>query len=229
MRSTTRKPTAQRREEIARAVLRIIGERGLTSLTTATLATEVGVTTGALYRHFASLDEILSETARYGVDKIEATFPDPALPPLERLLALARNRVRLLGGDAGLAWLLRSEQAYLTLPKDAAGRLRDVARRSRRFLLQALREGAEGGSIRDDIEPEFLLVPVLATIHAVIGMRGAHHELSRREQRNPERVLSALVRLLEPPPGAPGSGSRPSSSNGQKPSGRRLQDEHQSR
>jgi len=229
MRSTARKPAAKRREEIARAVLRIIGERGLRSLTTAALAAEVGVTTGALYRHFASLDEILSETVRYGVEKIEETFPDSALPPLDRLLALARNRVRLLGNDPGLAWLLRSEQAYLALPEDAVRRLRDVIRRSRQFLRRTLRDGAEGGTIRGDIDPEVLLVPVLGTIHAVIGMRGAHREFSRGEQRNPERVLSALARLLEPPLGAPGSGSRPSSSNGQVPSGRRLQDEHQSR
>jgi AcrR family transcriptional regulator len=213
MRSTTRKSAAKRREEIARAVLRIIGERGLTSLTTTTLAAEVGVTTGALYRHFASIDEILSETVRYGVEKIEATFPDPALPPLDRLQTLARNRVRLLGEDPGLAWLLRSEQAYLTLPEDAVRRLRDVIRRSRQFLRRTLREGAAGGSIRSDIEPELLLVPVLGTIHAVIGMRSARHEFSRGEQRSPERVLSALARLLEPPLGAPGSGSRPSEPN----------------
>ena len=139
MRSTTRKPTGKRREEIARAVLRIIGEQGLTSLTTATLAAEVGVTTGALYRHFASLDEILAETVRLGVERLEATFPDESLPPLDRLVALARNRVRLLGNDPGLAWLLRSEQAYLTLPTDAAERLREIAGRSREFLLRTLR------------------------------------------------------------------------------------------
>ena len=212
MRSTRRKPAAERREDIARAVLRIIGERGLTSLTTATLASEVGVTTGALYRHFASLDEILIETVRFGVERIEATFPDQSLPPLDRLLALARNRVRLLGDDPGLAWLLRSEQAYLTLPEDAVRRLCDVVRRSRLFLLGTLREGAEGDSIRGDIEPELLLVPVLGTIHAVIGAGRTQRQLSRGKQPDPERVLSALARLLKPSPGAPDSGTRPSGS-----------------
>ena len=115
MKPTKRKPAVERRDEIARAVLRIIGERGLTSLTIATIAAEVGVTNGALYRHFASLDEILEETVRHGVERIDATFPDPSLPPVERLLALAGNRVTLLGGDPGLAWLLRSEQVYLSL------------------------------------------------------------------------------------------------------------------
>jgi len=206
MRSPIRKPAAKRREEVTRAVLRIIGERGLPSLTTATIAAEVGVTTGALYRHFRSFDDILSETVRYGVGKIEATFPDPSLPPLDRVLALASNRVRLLGDDPGLVWLLRSEQAYLTLPEDAVRRLRDVAGRSRQFLLRTLREGAAAGSVRADIEPELLLVPVLGTIHAVIGAKGAHRQSSSDKQPDPGRVLSALARLLEPPPGAPGSG-----------------------
>ena len=67
-----RKPAAERRQEITLAVLRIIGERGLTSLTTATLAEEVGVTTGALFRHFASFDEILRETVRHGIRRMES-------------------------------------------------------------------------------------------------------------------------------------------------------------
>jgi AcrR family transcriptional regulator len=199
MKSITRKPAGQRREEIAHAVLRIIGEQGLTSLSTATLAAEVGVTTGALYRHFASLDEILIETVRLGVERVEQTFPDPTDPPLERLLAMARNRVRLLGGDSGLAWLLRSEQAYLTLPRNAVERLRDVSRRSRQFLLDTLREGIEDGSIRGDIEPELLLVPVLGTIHAVIGSGRSVRRRAGGPRLDPERVLLALAQLLTPP------------------------------
>ena len=201
VKSTIRKPAGERREEIARAVLRIIGDQGLTSLTTATLAAEVGLTTGALYRHFASLDEILIEMVRLGAAGIEATLPDPKLPPLDRLMALARNRVRLLDGDPGLAWLLRSEQAYLTLPREAAERLHDVVRRSRQFVLETLREGIACGSIRGDIDPDLLLVPVLGTIHAVIGSARSARRRSGVKRPDPERVLLALVRLLEPPSG----------------------------
>jgi TetR/AcrR family transcriptional regulator len=208
MSPTLRKPTADRRLEIAQAVFRIIGERGLTTLTTATIAAEVGVTSGALYRHFASLDEILVETVRQGVARIESTFPDPALRPIERLLGLARSRVRLLADDPGLVWLLRSEQAYLALPPDAVGLLRGIARRSRAFVLKSLRDGATDGSVRNDIEPDLLLVPVVATIHAVIGRSAAPRGRSRYAQPDPERVLLALARLLEPPDAAPSAGSR---------------------
>lgn len=189
----------ERREEIARAVLRIIGERGIRSLTTTTLAAEVGLTTGALFRHFASLDEILIEAVRAGVARIDATFPDNELPPLDRLLKLARNRIQLLHGDPGLTWLLRSEQSYLVLPEEAGDQLRAVARRSRKFLLEALVEGAAQGTVRRDVEPEVLLVTVLGTIHMVIGSGGSPASQPARNLPPPERVLSGLFRLLQPP------------------------------
>ena len=202
MTTRARKPTAVRREEIARAVLRIIGEQGLTSLTTTSLAQEVGVTSGALFRHFASRDEILTEAVRYGLARIEETFPDESLPPLERLLALARARIRLLGSDRGLAWLVRSEQARLALPDSAVRLLVDVVARSKQCILRALREAAEQGSVRADIEPEILMVPVMGTIHVLIGMHGIHRSATDELGREPERALAALVRLLEPPEAA---------------------------
>jgi AcrR family transcriptional regulator len=202
-----RKPAAVRRTEIALAVLRIIGERGLTSLSTATLAEEVGVTTGALFRHFASLDEILCETVHQGTRRMEETFPEPSLPPLERLMRLARNRVQLLRADPGLAWLLRSEQAYLTLPDEAVESLQALVRRSRQYLLSAIRQGMSEGAIRDDIEPEVLLVPVMGTIHTLAGMQGVHHLAPGTDTRKQRAVLAALERLLAPPDTA-GRGGR---------------------
>jgi len=133
-----------------------------------------------------------------GLRKIEATFPDETLPPLERLLALARRRVQVLGGDSGLAWLVRSDEVHLTLPEDAIAALRHLMVRSKRFLLEAIREGAAEGSIRDDIEPEILLVPVLGTIHALIGMTGIHRSSKIARGEDLERVFSALALLLEP-------------------------------
>ena len=198
----TRKPTAERRKEIAESVLRIIGERGLTSLTTTTLAEDVGLTSGALFRHFASRDEILVETVRLATARMEETFPDEGLDPVDRLLDLARERFRVLGSDAGLAWIFRSDQAFLVLPGEAVTLLREIVERSRRFVLEALREGAALGMIRRDIEPEVLLVPVMGTIHALIGAQGARR-LSTGSALDPEPVLAALVRLLEPAGGDP--------------------------
>lgn len=199
MATRTRRSSAERREEIATAALYIIGRRGLTSLTMTTLAAEIGVTSGALFRHFESRDDILREVVRHAVDKIDRTFPDGSIPPVERLFTLARNRIRLLGPDPGLAWLLRSEQAYLTMPDDAVEELRNVARRSRRFILKAIREGVAEGSIRADIPPEVLLVPIIGTIHAMIGTPGIAMHAEGKQDRNTPRVLAALQRMITTP------------------------------
>jgi AcrR family transcriptional regulator len=198
--TVVRKASAERRVEIARAVLRIIGEQGITSFTTTALAKEIGVTSGALFRHFASRDEILQETVRYAVVKIEETFPDRSLPATERLLQLARNRVRLLGSEPGIVWLLRSEQAHLTLPKSAVKLLDSLINRSRQFLLDAIREGARQGTIRDDIKPDILLVLVMGTIHALLGMPGIRRPSKRKLSPDPELILSALMRMIAPGP-----------------------------
>ena len=198
MATRTRKPGIERREETARAVLRILGEEGITALTTSALAAEVGLTSGALFRHFPSRDAMLDEAVDHALAQVEATFPDAALPPLDRLLQLAENRIRVLGADAGIAWLFRSEQVSHCLPPEAIRKLAEIARRSKAFVLEALAEGAAGGSIRGDIAPQVLLVPVMGTIHALIGMEGIHDTTIRSGQVGPGQVLSALARLLSP-------------------------------
>lgn len=195
----TRKPSAERRREIADAALRILGERGAVALTASALADAVGLTSGALFRHFDSLDDVLETAVERAVAAIDGTFPPAELPPLERLTGLARARVRLLSTEPGLACLLRSEQAFLVLPEPARARLTELVARSRRFMLEALRDGARAGTIRRDLAPELLLFPISGTIHALVGFPGAHGSVARAGAHAHEPAIRALAQLLSPP------------------------------
>ena len=199
MEKTPRKSGQARREEIARAVLEILGEQGIAAVTTRNLAQRVGLTTGALFRHFPTTEAMLCEAVRVARAQVDATFPDPGLPPLRRVLTLARARVALMGGSPGVAWLFRSEQARQSLPEECVDQLQELSIRSRGYLLDALREGVTNGSIRPDIPAEDLLVPVLGTIHALIGMRGIHDSPVNGQGQTIERVLAALELMLSPP------------------------------
>ena len=197
-----RKPTEERQREIVLAVLRIIGGRGISSLTTATIAAEIGVTSGALFRHYDSLDDIFRAVLHYAQSTIETTFPDPSLPPMERLFTLARNRVQLLGTSPGLAWLMRSEQVDKLFPSDAVEVLWDVTRRSMVFIQQALKQGVEEGAIRNDIDIDVLLILITGTMHALIGIPGIRQitKGTKGKRASPsDRVLPALERLLRAP------------------------------
>ena len=195
----TRKPSKERQREIVLAVLHIIGERGSSSLTTAAIAAEIGVTSGALFRHYDSLDDIFRAVLHYAQTTIETTFPDPALPPIERLFTFARNRVQLLGASPGLAWLMRSEQVDGIFPSDAVEVLWDVTRRSKEFIQQALQQGVADGTIRNDIDIDVLLILIMGTMHALIGIPGIR-QIAKGKQATPsERVLLALEQLLRVP------------------------------
>ena len=83
----------------------------------------------------------------------------------------------------------------LALPDDAAGELRKLADRSKKFLLKAIREGISEGSIRCDLPAEHLLVIITGTIHSLIGMSGVQ-KLTSGKASAPERVLNGLMKLL---------------------------------
>ncbi|NNE08327.1 MAG: TetR/AcrR family transcriptional regulator [Gemmatimonadetes bacterium] len=164
-----RKTKGERRDDIAFAALRVLGRGGRKALTIANLAEEVGFTNGALYRHYASIEHIVAEAALITIEAVEDTFPPSTYPALPRLMLLARERVNTLAGNAGHAWMLRSEQAPELLPEMTVTQLRGLVRRSRDYVLRAIREGSEAGTIRSDIAPEQLTVIVMGTIHALTG------------------------------------------------------------
>ena len=65
----TRKSQAERREEIIDAALLILGEHGVDGMTMARIAEAVGITPGALYRHFDSRNAILAAAVEVAIER----------------------------------------------------------------------------------------------------------------------------------------------------------------
>ena len=199
MASTARKPSSVRRLEIAEAALKVIGEQGATSLTAATLAEEVGLTAGALFRHYASIDEILEAAVDFAIEAVDGTFPSDELTPTERLRAMALARVALVGSTPGIAWLLLSDQVYLTIPDAAVARLRGLVRRSRAFLLSAFQEGVACGALRSDLPTPTMLPIFTGTVHSLMAGRGLHRSKKQTPGApSPDQVIDALLALMAP-------------------------------
>ena len=161
-------PLTPKQTEIADAALKIIGERGIAALTTASLAQELGVSSGAPFRHFESRDEILEAATQRVADMVANTYPKALLPPLERLQAFFLARVQTVGQRAGVARFIFSEQFALALPPAAAERMLDLVRGTRAFVLKALEEGIERGEIRKYLPPKALLPIVLGSLQHLV-------------------------------------------------------------
>lgn len=150
------KPTEERRVEIADAALKVIAEKGIAAFTMEQLAREVGLSAGSLFRHFRSKEEILGAAVERAVALLRLTFPEPGLPPLERLRAFFYARTRLVGNTAGIAQLVFSEQFIKALDEESRKRLSEITIASQRFIAEVIAEGQASGQIRRDLSPQAL-------------------------------------------------------------------------
>lgn len=192
---STRRTTELRQVELTDAALRLIATKGIAALTTRNLAAEVGLSTGAIFRHFASLDALLDAVVRRVELVLEGTFPDAGLPPVERLERFITARSTAVGERLGILRLMLSEQFLLALPEGGSARLSECVRRTRAFVLACLKDAQSAGAIRDDRTPETLVPIVVGTVQmlALSPLRGAEREAHARA------VLDSLIALLTPP------------------------------
>jgi AcrR family transcriptional regulator len=185
-----------KRAEIADAALHIIESRGIAALTTSALAGELGVSSGAPFRHFANREEILEAVALRVEALILGTFPPETVPPLARIQALLQARTRVVGGHRGIGRLMFSEQFAMALPEAAVARLRAVVVRTRTFILAAI-EAAQGeGAIRSDLTPRALADVVFGMLMHLVHTQA----LGQGRSGDADEAYATLLALLQPPP-----------------------------
>ncbi|MEZ4447401.1 MAG: TetR/AcrR family transcriptional regulator [Polyangiaceae bacterium] len=190
-----RRPSAQRQVELTDAALRIIATKGITALSTRSLAAEVGLSTGAIFRHFDSLEALLEAV----VDRVEAvlasTYPADDLPPVERLERFVEARSAAVGNQLGILRLVLSEQFLLALPKRGSERLTACVEETRAFVLGCLREGQASGELRADLPAETLAPIVMGTLQ-ILALSPLKPQRGGSDARE---VLGSLLALLRSP------------------------------
>ncbi len=186
--------TELRKVELTQAALRIIATRGITALGTRSLAKEVGLSSGAIFRHYPSLEALLESVVAHVEGVLDSTFPPPDGLPLERLERFIEARSLAVGNEQGILRLLLSEQFLLALPQRASERLSACVHKTRAFVTRCLREAQEAGQTRADIPIEALAPIVMGTIQMLALAKGS----SRARASSSKPTRDALVALLRP-------------------------------
>lgn len=199
-----RRASEVRQVELTDAALHIIATQGIAALSTRSLATQVGLSTGAIFRHFASLDALLDAVVTRVEAVLEATYPAPTLPPSERLERFIEARSTAVGNQLGILRLVLSEQFLLALPKAGSARLAAAVQRTRAFVVDCLRQGQDTGELRADLPAETLAPVVMGTIQ----MLALSSSKARQRDAEARAVLASLLALLRSTPPAPGPGRK---------------------
>lgn len=197
-----RRSTQDRQAELTDAALHLIATRGVAALSTRSLAEGVGLSSGAIFRHFPSLDALLLSVVARVEEVLNATYPAAELAPEVRLRALVRARSRAVGQQLGILRLVLSEQFLLSLPEGCSARLTGCVQQTRRYVESCLGEAQRAGTIRADLPPEVLAPIVMGTIQMLALAPPAP------PSPDPDPVEAGLFRLLAPPAPAPRRGRK---------------------
>lgn len=159
-----------RRRQIVQATLEIVGEKGLSGLTTAEIGRRVGVAEATVFKHFAGKAEILREVTRTFHARLQDLVqeitrrPSPAPHKLENLL---RCHLEALRQNPGIPRMIFAENLHL---HDAV--IRENIRRAlagvRQVVGSIVTQGMQEGAFRRDIDPEMAATCYIGLVQTTI-------------------------------------------------------------
>lgn len=154
----TRLPTEERQADIVAAALRLVQDTGPALVTTGDIAAAVGVTQGAVFKHFATKDAIWVAAMRWVRQTLLQVLTEAAAPadkvagvgaPREALAAIFKAHVDFVIAHPGVPRLIFHE---LQQPADSATKqeVRGLMQAYRALLQRVLAQAVAQG----DADPE---------------------------------------------------------------------------
>jgi len=140
--------TETRQGQIKKAVLEIISSEGIGKLSTRNLASKIGVSEGALFRHFSSKKEImlaiLGDVKSELLAEQERITYSSSLSAEQKLFEFLCKHVTYLIENKGITILLFSEAAHMNEPILKKG-LREILLAQKEFISRIIKQGMNEG------------------------------------------------------------------------------------
>ena len=164
------KELSQRQQQITEAALQIISSHGIQNLTIKTLSEKIGVTEGAIYRHFTSKAEILGAIA--DLFKTSSTAALNALleenaTGLDKLKTFFLERCKQFYHNPGLTVVMFSENIF----KSGTGmekKTHETIQSHQQLLLQSIRQSQQEGVMVNEVEPQHLFMMVIGAMRLLV-------------------------------------------------------------
>ena len=189
---TSRRPTEERRQQIAEAALRIISGKGVHRLTAQELGREVGIADGTIFRHFKDKAEIVRAAVSHLEGVLFEGFPPQAEDPMERLRVFFVGRLKLVQRMPSVFLSAFSDRLEEAAGSDA-GLVRSIIERSQAFVRQCLTEAQERGQVDASLSVDALTLVVIGSLQAAAI---THRRSSGKGHIEPALVWRTMEALL---------------------------------
>ncbi len=140
-------------ETVLRAAIELFNKQGYDATSMGDLARALGLTKSAIYHHVPSKEHLLERALDEALDELttalDEVHADASSSPEQRLRAAVRASVVVLVHHLPAVTLLLRVRGNTPAEKNALARRRDIDHR----LAEMVREAADAGAIRADVDP----------------------------------------------------------------------------
>jgi AcrR family transcriptional regulator len=170
-----RKSSEERKAEVLQESLRILHEEGVHALTLRSIASAVGISEAALFRHFRNKEEIMEQLA-------DTIFESTYTPRAEGLEELMTSRLERFERQPMRTALLFQEEVFRAYPNIKA-RFDEHRRRTQLRMAAAVEEGKRSGDLCSTVDGEAMALIIMGTIRMLVlewRSDGYVHSLAER-------------------------------------------------
>jgi AcrR family transcriptional regulator len=166
-----RQNTLLRRKQIINALRKLIIEYGSENVTVRKIAQEIGVSEGAIYRHFKSKREILDFLIDYIEENLigDVEKSDPHTGTLEFLENILRNHISAIEQRKGVSFLVVAEIVSLG-DKKLNKKIYQVLDNYIAHIKGILIKGMKAGELRKDIDPGMAATIFFSIIQGLVTL-----------------------------------------------------------
>ena len=147
--------------------MRILAREGHRKFTTKYLAAEVGLTEGAIFRHFASMEAIADAIVERMGEALLPSLMGKDEDPVRRLQGFFQHRATMLVEKPELARLLLSDHLAQAAGEDHATRVEIFRRKSQRFVMECLTQAKEKKRLGPEVSLESAIRLVMGALMAL--------------------------------------------------------------
>lgn len=197
--ATERLDTETRQGQIKKAVLDIISTEGIGKLSTRNLASKIGVTEGALFRHFSSKKEImlaiLNDVKSELITAQEEITYSSTISAEEKLFKFLCLHIKYLIENKGVTILLFSEAAHMNDSQLKKG-LRDILLTQKEYISRIIKQGMNEGVWDKSLNVEnaatlYMGIPISLNIEMILEPGIV------KQEKFCERMICLIKRALE--------------------------------
>ena len=160
----------KRQIEIIEAATRLIGKGGVQSLTTKSLAAEIGFSEPALYRHFSDKNEILKSVLMYYKEFLRQGLTDiiqSKSTGKEKIKAMIEFQFNHFTESPAVIMVIFSETSF-QFNNQLSQTVSEIMLKKRAMVSTIIASGQVEGNIRSDISPEQLTTMIMGSMRFTI-------------------------------------------------------------